>query len=79
MQAHTKIKMQKFLLKAFQPFIRKFALRKISRYMVLTGNTLTLTTGSLLPCELQGMCELTLRSLLFAGINFNELEKIAQF
>ena len=34
-QAHAKIKIRrKFILKAFQPFIRQFALTKTSRYTV---------------------------------------------
>ena len=31
---HTKIRIQKFILKALQPFMRKFAPSKISRYTV---------------------------------------------
>ena len=35
LQAHTKIKIRKFLLKALRPFIRKSAPPKFSRYTVL--------------------------------------------
>ena len=34
-QVHTKIRIQKFLLKALWPFVQKFAPPKMSRYMVV--------------------------------------------
>ena len=48
-QVHTKIKIQKFLLKALRPFIRKFAPPKISRYTVATSgeDLVTCTLSSL--------------------------------
>ena len=39
---HTKIRIRKFILKALQPFIRKFAPSKISRYTVMRGRLLLL-------------------------------------
>ena len=39
-QVHTKNKIRKFLLKAFHPFIRKFAPAKISRYTVCDTRSL---------------------------------------
>ena len=42
-RAHTKIKIQKFLLRGLRPFIRNFAPTKISRYTVRADS---------LPCDL---------------------------